>query len=175
MIYGGNTEFKEFYDACFNKLYFLGLKYTNDVQIVEDSIQNLFISFIQYRKRLPEVKNVNGYIYKSFYYLLIKELRKRGKLKSEPEFHDSALGFYVTKDPVVFSEKEEQDLCVKQVLGIMKTLPKKQQEAIYLKFTLGLTYAEMAEYLHITIESSRVIISRAMSNIRSEYKKIKPV
>lgn len=171
MIKGGNAEFEEFYQTYFDKLYYLGLKYTSEIQIVEDSIQNLFIDFIKYRKKLTEVKHVRGYIYKSFQRLLFKELKKSKRFVSEADFKDSVLGFYLLDDPIIFSKDVEKDYKVKRTIQIIRTLPIKQQEAIYLKFTLALSYVEMSEYLNIGIESVRVIISRAISNIRLEIKR----
>lgn len=171
VIYGGKTGLKEFYQFYYDKLYYLGLKYTTDVHIIEDSIQNLFINLIKYRKTLPEVQSVNGYLYKSFQRVLIREINQRNKIVSEPEFNDLDLGTSSTEDPIIFSIEEKKGHRVRKVTRIIKTLPPKQQEAIYLKFTLGLTYIEMAEYLNIEVESVRVIISRAIANIRIEFYK----
>jgi len=169
LIYGGDTGLAAFYQFYFDRLYFLGLKYTTDTRLVEDSIQNLFVDLIRYRKKLPQVKYQRGYIFKSFHRLLIREIKKNTRINSENKFSDAVLGFYFIEDPVIFSASDELDYPVKKVLRIIQRLPHKQQEALYLRFTLGLNYKEMSAYLDIEVESVRVIISRAISHIRLIY------
>lgn len=74
---GDLDALSQVYFHYYDLLFTYGLKITSDRQIVEDSIQNVFLSCIKSRKNITEVKSLNGYLVSSFRRELFNSLEKK--------------------------------------------------------------------------------------------------
>lgn len=76
------------------------------------------------------------------------------------------------EDPTQYTEILNIEFENKKILNAMKELDDKSQEIIYLKFVDEKTYQEIAEMLHISIDTVRQRCSRALkilkTNLNSE-------
>jgi RNA polymerase sigma factor (sigma-70 family) len=54
---------------------------------------------------------------------------------------------------------------------VLKNLPAKQKEALYLRYNESMEYPEIAQVLNISVESVRKQVYRALNSIRKKFGK----
>src|SRR6186997_1985397 len=71
---GNKAAYAEIYNAYAPLLYSYGMKFTNDISLVEDSIHDLFCTLWTSRERLSQPPSVKNYLFKSFRNGIYKKL-----------------------------------------------------------------------------------------------------
>ena len=77
---GKLNALSKIYFAYYDFLFDYGLRLTRNIQAVEDTIQNMFVNFLNTRERIGEVKNLSGYLVSIFRRTLFKELEAHNKI-----------------------------------------------------------------------------------------------
>jgi RNA polymerase sigma-70 factor (ECF subfamily) len=152
------TLFREHYETLFR----FGSKFTSDSELLEDSIQELFIELWQAKSEAP-VLSVKAYLLKSLKYKLLKVFRKRGKLLP------------LTGDDVLFEWSHETFLIAEQesaekkqlVLDALQRLSNRQREIIYLKYYQNLSYEEVSEIMNINYQVARNLLYQAIKSLKT--------
>jgi len=87
-------------------LYRYGKKFTNDDELVKDTIQELFFDLIRTRKNLCSTDNINFYLIASFRRKLAKSIRKSKIFSntSDEEFFKAEIEYSIERELI---EKEE--------------------------------------------------------------------
>lgn len=164
---GDNESLAYIYSINCKRLYWYGLSFTNDYLLVEDAIQDLFSELILSRKRLSDTNNIQFYLLKS-----VKRIIKR-KISQEKRFHqlhdvqvkDGFEVIHSIEYLIINEEASSQQL--KSLREAINMLSSRQKEAIYLKFSEGLSYEETAEIMEMTIESCRNLIYKAIKLLKN--------
>ena len=144
------------YKLC---VYAYGL--TNDHDLSEDIVQNVFIRIWKNRLKLKDDFSVKGYLYKSVYNEFIDQYRKQKSVLSLEKKYIDALSVLV--------EEESESSLVKLIAIVKKEiekLPPKCKQTFLLSKKEGLTNIEIAEYLGISIKSVEAHITKAFSILR---------
>lgn len=162
-----NKAFSDIYHKYFKTLYYFGLKYTADIPVIEDSIQNLFIYILKNHKKLKLVKNVRFYLIKSFRNQLFREMGKQKRLFHSDQFLDIQFEYFNNIESNII-EKEENDLLKQTLKQSLKKLSTRQQEIIYLRFDNGLSYEEISEILEISVDSCYKLIYRSIKSLKAD-------
>lgn len=159
---GDQIAYSEAYLLFYDRFYNYGLKFTKDVPIVEDAIQEVLLSLWMDRAKLPTIQNPTGYLFTSYRNNLILKIKKSAKqlpvdsIEWEPEFSrdtflvDRELGFEI-------QQKLQKSL---------DTLTSRQREAIFLRFYESLSYEEVAGALGISVKATYKIVARALVQLR---------
>lgn len=74
------------------------------------------------------------------------------------------------EQPLPF-ERIEREEAAGFLLRIVSTLPPRQQEVIQLKFQNDLSYQQIAEITHTTVNNVGVLIHTALKTLRERYAK----
>ncbi|HTF21270.1 MAG TPA: sigma-70 family RNA polymerase sigma factor [Chryseolinea sp.] len=156
--------FSVLYKKYVQKLYNFGIHLCHDHDLVLDCMQELFATLWTRRQQLDVIHSVNAYLIMSFRRLLIKRVtwRRRFMMKLSP-----AAEFDVV--PPIEStivSVEQAELVLLKLGSAIKSLTRRQREAIFLKFYNDLTYAEIALVMDLHVDSIYNIISKALSNLR---------
>ena len=72
---GKLNALSKIYFAYYDFLFDYGLRLTRNIQAVEDTIQNMFVNFLNTRERIGEVKNLSGYLVSIFRRTYLKSLK----------------------------------------------------------------------------------------------------
>ncbi len=164
---GSNEAFSRVYLDNYDILHNIGLKYCSDVQVIEDSIQNVFINILKQGKKLQEVKNIRAYLIKSFRNQLLHELKKTKKIILSEQlttFQFEFLNDTELSDPT----KEANDMFIYALKRSLKKLSPRQQEIMYLRFDSELTYEEISNILDISVDSCYKSIYRSVKLIKED-------
>jgi len=166
---GDNGVLSAIYTDNAKILYQYGLKFTSKRSIIEDAIQDIFSKLVSDRESIGDTDNIKFYLLISFkrrlFRLLKRELRYDYSLGSDNYIF--GVRYSIEHDIIL---NEDQNLQANLLIRLLKKLSPHQKEAIYLKFTLGLTYEEISEILNMHIESSRNLIYRAIKSLKNSIK-----
>lgn len=159
------------YFGHYDLLYNFGLKYTGDIQIIEDAIQNIFSYFLKSGGKLSPVKNLRGYLLQSFRHQLLLDLKKRNKIYYLNNLKGENTDYYEPDVNEVY--ENEWNIRIRQKLGkCMEHLTEKQKEILYLRFQVKLSYAEIAVMLGIAVDSSQKMVYRTLKLLREDLEKL---
>ncbi|MDF9798860.1 RNA polymerase sigma factor (sigma-70 family) [Catalinimonas alkaloidigena] len=165
---GNDHAFTHIYNLYFDDLCRYGKRITDDKELVEDSLQDLFVEIWKSRRDLPTLHTVKYYLYKRLKRKIIKKLVDQRK---------ASLEFNVLEKynfTIVFSKESElisqqfSEYQQRKLLNALNSLTRRQKEAITLRFYDGLTNQEVAGLLSMDIRSVRNLIYRAMLTIKKE-------
>lgn len=167
----GNKEaFAHIYNLHVEALYRYGTKLCADGNLVKDAIHEVFLDlYLKRQKNKPNPKNLRWYLILALKRNLIKKLERNRKLVDEAE---SELNFepeYSIEKAIIENEQEAE--LNRKVNEVLKNLPAKQKEALYLRYNESMEYPEIAQLLNISVESVRKQVYRALSAVRKKFGK----
>jgi RNA polymerase sigma factor (sigma-70 family) len=165
---GDNDALSLLYSEFAHELYSYGLKVVNDEHLVKDCIQEVFIQLINKRKSLDVTSKLHVYLFKSLRNKIIEELRSKKRKQDIINLIDG--------DDLLFERNAEQkiidsekDKSIKsRIDSLLAQLPSRQKEIIYLKYTEGLDYDDIAELLQIDKASARTLLYRTLKTIKEQ-------
>lgn len=155
------------YYTQFDVLYNYGKRFTSDNFLIEDAIQNVFVNLIILDDNYEKINNLRNYILVSFrneLIQLINKSRKHDMLDQVNEFE------FITEYSNNESFEDEEINIKKDIINnyITKNTTSKQQEILYLRFDIGLSYEEISKMLEITIESCRTLVYRTIKKMSAD-------
>lgn len=154
-----NTLYTNFVDV----LYAFGLRFSDDVDQVKDSIHDLFVDLYKYRKTLANDVNVKSYLFTALKRKICLALKKKAIQENhvfEHSFHLSAS----IEDQII--NGEEQSILVAKLRKQLELLPGRQKEAVYLRFNSELDYEEIAIIMDVSLETCRTLVYRGIKQLR---------
>jgi len=170
-ITDGNQEaLGMIYFSHYDLLYNFGLRYTNDKQIIEDAIQDIFSYFLKSAGKLLPVKNLRAFLLQSFLHQLIFDLKKRNRHKNSSQLPGNLEGHEPEVNDIF--EQEWNNQLGKTISKCLEHLSVKQKEAIFLRFQSELSYDEIAVILGITVDSCYKLVYRALKDLRQEVNQL---
>ncbi|QEC74853.1 RNA polymerase sigma factor [Mucilaginibacter ginsenosidivorax] len=171
---GSWDAYTQLYNNHFKVLNNYGYKFTRDVNIIEDAIHDLFIKLWTNRATLGTPASVKNYLYKSLRGIIFRKMQGQSRfvdLESETDYNFS---FEISFDHQIIANEEERELQHK-IKTVVKTLPARQQEIIYLRFYEGLGYEEISDIMEININSTYKLLYKAFNNLQGALKTSKLV
>lgn len=168
MASGNEIAFSLLYEKYVRQLMHYGLRFTSDVQIIEDSLHDLFV-WIWHRRRELEI----SYSFKSY---LVKSIRTTILHKLERQQRQVTFDGdenYFFEVPVVQGEAgvdaEDRLVVKKHVARAMERLTSRQREVIYLRFYEGLSFAEIAQSMDLSVKASYKLMARAVAEFKKAW------
>lgn len=168
---GDEMAFNYLYRTYAGVLFQFGCQFSKDQMLVQDSIQNLFISLRKKRGSLSEVSNIKGYLLRS----IQREVLRNGKnASSKMLVDDSQMDsfFQIELSPETsFIQRESENQRKIQLQEALKKLTTKQRQAILLFYEEELSYKEIAQVMDFNeVKSARKLIYRALSSLKEFIK-----
>ena len=165
-LQGNKEAFAQIYNAHVNALFRYGTKLCHDENLVKDAIHEVFLDlYLKRKKNKATPKNLRWYLMLAVKRNLIKKLIQNRKLESEDELKFEPE--YSIEKIIIESEKEDE--LNKRVNNMLKDLPTRQKEAVYLRYNESMEYEDIAKIMNISIESARKQVYRAISSLRNKY------
>ena len=156
---GDKDAYSELYTSYYNRFFNYGRKFTEDIPLLEDIVQEILINIWTNRVALPGIKNPNAYYFTSFRNALFKKLNE-ARIDLPPVEHEFSI------DSILIKQEIDQELKTKLEAAI-KQLTSRQAEAIYLRFYEGLSYDEVAAMLNISVKATYKIMARALLQLKT--------
>lgn len=163
---GKLDAFGKLYDDYIDELFSYGLKFSSDKALVQDCIHDLFLTLYKYRYNLGDTDNVKFYLMRSLKNLIFKHLKQNNKNSEFLDVQQNSFSEKTVEDKLI----EDESICEQsqKLKSALMSLTKKQRKGIFLRFTENKTYEEIADMMHISVQSSRTMIYRAIKTLRKE-------
>jgi len=163
---GRQSALKEIYNAYFDVLINYGMRMSARHELVEDSVQELFVDLWNMRSGLSPTDSVKNYLICSYRRKLIR------KLKIGPEQTDETiLNNQESPEPDFLNfliQDEDAGALQRKLAAAMDTLSSRQKEAIFLKYNEGMDYDQLCEAMDLKYQSVRNLISTGIARLREQ-------
>lgn len=160
---GDVQSLEALYKQYNEQLYGYGKKFTTDTHLVQDAIQETFISLWKYRTSITAGSTFHYYLLKSFRNQLLKIIKERANTTYTDENID--FSFEVGFDKHLIAG-EEYALLSKQVKDALDQLTARQREMIYFRFFEGLSFEEIAGIMDMQVRATYKLTARALSALK---------
>lgn len=161
---GENYALSHIYFQHVQMLYRYGKKFSNDDELIKDTIQDLFFDLIRTRKNLSETDNIGFYLMASFRRKLAKSINKKIPLEYSGDQELTAEIVYSAEHDLIGREElSQREKAVKKALA---ELSPKQREILYYKFTCNFDYDQICEIMKLQYDSARKQVSRALKAMK---------
>jgi RNA polymerase sigma factor (sigma-70 family) len=172
LLIGNVNAFEKLIDRTYDLLFQYGNKFSRDQELVKDCIQDIFLEVWEKRQRLN-----NGIPPKAY---LVASLRRRmhrlairNRITLVEDFGQLPGDFDVEFSAEYSFIRTEQDHnTAMQITALLNDLPKRQKEAVYLKFFHNLERDEIATVMDIHPQSVSNLLQTAFKLLKSQWKTI---
>ena len=160
---GNKSALRELYDLYRIDLVRYGNKINPDEQLIEDAIQETFISIWKYRNSVSVPASAKGYIIRAFRNHLINIVKSRSNTTyTDESIHFSfEIGF---DDKII--ENEDAGILSAKINSAITKLSNRQREIIYYRFYENLSFEEIGELMEMQTRATYKLMARAMTAMR---------
>ena len=167
-IDGNELSFEKLMKLYSRTLLNYGSKFTQDKELIKDTLQELFIYLWNRKEKLSAAVNPKMYLTASFRRMLHRKIQSEKpflkETKSEEYF--SYFHFELSVEENIISN-ESTSIQAKNIAQKIELLPKRQKEVIYLKFFYGLNRNEIAEVMEISEQTVSNLLQLAFKFLRA--------
>ena len=171
MISGNKKSFEDLYKQYFQALINYGFRITKNENLIEDAVQELFISIWNNRTNLSEVNEVKFYLFRSLKNRILRQLEK--------DIFDKSEDVDVYLDLLISISEEQKKINSEQLNTNLDTLqraiahlPLRQQEVINLKYYHDFTLDEIAKLMDVNKQSVSNLLFRSYAILRKLFKNL---
>lgn len=159
---GDRKAFEAIYIKYSKTLLRYGNGLTVEQQIVQDCIQDLFIDLWEGRERQTEIESLKFYLLKSVRYKIIRQLRN-----SLLDDLSESVNYIENENVEVQRVREETMIHQSRKLSAaIELLPKRQKEAINLRYLQELSNEEVARIMGVNYQSACKFIYTALKSLK---------
>lgn len=175
---GDALAIAQIYKQMYTALVYFGLQVVGKHQqdLVEETIQELFIWLAENYQQVGEIKHFEAYMYQSLRQNLVRQLQaKKAKINSRNRFLQRTRAFEKIKldsPEKEFLDKEQAHINKIKLSKKLAALPTYQKEVLYLRFYEDRSYKEIAEILSVKAQVARNYVFRALSTLRQQMNKL---
>lgn len=171
---GNRLAFSHIYRQYIQCLFNYGMKVAEDAELVEDSIQELFIYLWKTRENLGDTDAIKFYLFKALRRRIVtsrEESLRISKNKISAAEGQEAAEF--SHEQYLVSRQLEEEQYHKLSLSL-NALTKRQREAITLKFYDNLSFQEVSEVMSLNIKSTYNLVSKALDALKENSQALLP-
>lgn len=159
---GDRSAFECLYNEYIDALYAYGSRMTNHRALLEDAIQDLFINIYSYGTKLRNPQSLEFYLYKTLKRIIIRKLKDKYRFSHPDDFIEQ----FELRFPI---EDFPDDVLDEHIIVLQKelrNLDSRQRELLYLRFTSGLKYKEIALLLDCSHEAVKKQVTRLLKRLQ---------
>jgi RNA polymerase sigma-70 factor (ECF subfamily) len=167
---GDETAFEKLVRRYRNPVMTFVYRYVGDIHLAQDIVQEVFLRILKAAPRFKPRAKVSGWVFTIAYNLSVNELKRR---KHRNDFHAEIaagerdiLGRPFTTHRTDSLNKEKED----RLMAALGKLPENQRAALLLRLNEGLSYAEIAKVLDVSVAGVESLIFRARSRLKQLVK-----
>jgi RNA polymerase sigma factor (sigma-70 family) len=161
---GDEASFALIYQKFFPCLFSYGIKVCPDQEVVKDCIQDLFIYIWHNRGSLADTDSIKYYLWTALKRRILRAISS----SHDHHLEDNALMLPITEEGIedlLITEEVDQER-KDQLLSVMRSLTKRQRQAVNLKFFHNLKNEEIADRMSVGVETVYNLISKSLTVLR---------
>ncbi len=168
---GDENAFARLYQNYVQTLYHYCAHFATDRALIKDCIHDLFVELWKHRTTIGPTTSVRFYLMASIKRKLVRHLTAEQKLVSQDEIAngrrvgDTLPGADPSHENLLIAYEEDSYMndCLHQAL---EKLPRRQREAVYLRYYQNLSNEEISSLMKINIQSVYNLIFGALTNLK---------
>ncbi|WP_439556614.1 RNA polymerase sigma factor [Dyadobacter sp.] len=161
---GDKSAFGEITELNYAPLFHYGTRFTADRDMIKDCLQDLFLSVWEKRESLSEIAAIKPYLFQSLRNNLVRRCRRQSVF-SEIGLNEPFDDISPESDWII---NETDHLTSTRLRQAIDSLPKRQREALYLKYYENLSYEEIAEIMGLQRQAVANYLQYGIQKLR-EY------
>jgi len=164
---GDSVAFCQLADRLYRTLFNYATNFTGDKEFVKDAIQELLIHIWE-RRRTIQIQFVTIYFLKSLRNQLLQEFRRNNHSHTLLDIEEAGqLSDYQTIETEIEKHEtySESQFKVRNAINI---LPKRQKEAVFLKYYEGLENEQIADLMQVNRQSVANLLFKAISTLKTQ-------
>ncbi|NIJ51480.1 RNA polymerase sigma factor [Dyadobacter arcticus] len=161
---GDKSAFGEITEHNYAALYHYGTRFTADRDMIKDCLQDLFLEIWEKRESLSYISAIKPYLFQSLRNNLIHRVRRQSVF-SEIKDNDPCDELSPESDWII---NETDQLTANRLKKAIESLPKRQKEALYLKYYENLSYDEIASVMGLQRQAVANYLQYGIQKLR-EY------
>lgn len=154
---------KQLYQMYHQDLFHYGKRMAKDEQLIEDAIQETFISIWKYRHSSAVPAAVKQYIFKAFRNHIFNIFRQRSAMVYTEESIE--FSFEISFEQKII-EGEDAGKLSAEINKAIQQLTNRQREIIYYRFYENLSFDQIAELMDMQTRATYKLAARALSALR---------
>ena len=162
---GNPKALEEIYSGEVTHLLRYGNKFSNDAQLVEDCIHDLFIELWKNREGLSATDSIRRYLLVAIRRKIIRRIEQQKKRLSNEEPQEYHFEAEISVDMEIIQE-ETNAAQLKELKSALEGLSSRQKEVIYLKYFTGMDYEAIGAIMDINYQSVRNLVSKALKSLK---------
>ncbi|WP_160710856.1 RNA polymerase sigma-70 factor [Chitinophaga solisilvae] len=159
---GDDTHFKPLFEYYFPRLKRYTAAFTGDPAISEELAMNVLLKVWQQKSRVADVQDFNSYLFTMMRHETVSMLRRRKTTDTLRTADDNTPATENISDTISYRE-----LMVRYHHCLDK-LPPRRREAFILNRERGMSYAEIAALLNVSVFTVQNHIASSLKYLRSE-------
>jgi len=169
---GSSEAFEVIYKRHANAMFNYGMHLFMDRELVEDSIQDVFVEIWNRREFLGDTTSIRFYLLKAVKRRVIRRL-KNSKNSSIGEIlsHDFPELVQESVETITINEQSSSALA-SVIKRAVEGLPDRQREIIEHRFYRNLSPQEISHSMKLSIDSTYTLLSRAIKELRKNLRKM---
>ncbi|QRR04174.1 sigma-70 family RNA polymerase sigma factor [Dyadobacter sandarakinus] len=146
-----------------------GMKFMVGPAVVDDAVQDIFLDLWQRRHRINHTESVKFYLLKALRHHIIAYLRYHQKFTGESALDwDTSMPENFNAESLLIEQETLSDL-TGELHRQLSRLPKREREALYLRYYEDLSVHEIAELMGVNRQSVSNFLQKALHKIRSKW------
>ncbi len=163
---GDRAAFQRIYELYARELVSYGYRITSNVQLIEDSLHDLFIELWQSRENLSETDSIKFYLFRSLRNKIQRAQQQDVFYKTTDVTQMHHLEVHEDMIETQWIKTEEQEQLLRQLKAGYEQLSPRQQQAIDLRFTHHFSNEEIARIMGVNYQSACKFIYSALKTLR---------
>lgn len=156
------TLFEEVYKAYYSGVYKYIHVSVKDSWLTEDILAEVFIKIYKHKNEITGVEESSRWVFKIAKNTLIDFYRKKNRVEEVEDCIDSS--FYdFGYDYILIKDEYEK------VKKIINTFPEETQRMVYMRFSSGLKFKEIADQLELSESTVKCKIIRTIKKVKKLY------
>lgn len=168
---GDENAFAQLYQNYVQSLYHYCAHFATDRALIKDCIHDLFVELWKHRNTIGPTTSVRFYLMASIKRKLVRHITAEQKLVSQDDvtngrrLGDMLAGADPSHENLLIAHEEDAFMteCLHQA---MDKLPKRQREAVHLRYFQNMSNEEISTMMQINIQSVYNLIFGAMGNLK---------
>lgn len=161
---GDRRAFETIYNEYVDSLFAYGLKMTPHRALVEDAIQDTFLTIYHSGSRLRKPESLEFYLFKTLKHIVIRKLKEKYRFTHPEDF----VAQFDLKFPLEESELEDLAEHTGMLKEELENLDARKRELLFLKFNSGLTYNEIGTLLDCKPDTVKKQVQRILKLLRGK-------
>ena len=165
---GDSSAFETIYNNEINDLINYGRRYTQNLELIEDCVHDLFVYVWNKRSNLSDTDSIKKYLIVSLRNRILNTLKKNSKTEFvAPEENSFETDDSIEQNIIKLESSRELAFKLEHSFDILSS---RQKEAIFLRYYSEMSYENICEVMNINNQSARNLISSGLKKLNTELK-----